>query len=43
MSGFNIGPYDGNTRANLKKSDFVKGILGVTVIFGMIVLYVFEI
>lgn len=42
MLGFNIGPYDGNNRANLKKADYVKGISGVVVIFTLIVLYVFE-
>ena len=39
---FDIGPYGGSNRANLKKSDYVKGISAVTVIFSLIVLYVVE-
>jgi len=42
LGGYKLGPYEGSNRANLKKADFLKGISGVVVIFGLIVLYVFE-
>ena len=39
---FNIGPYDGGNRIQLDKSDYLKVGLGIVGIFGLIVLYVFE-